>query len=975
MSKLHPRHVRPGALASSNPNRRLQPLALLVGLAVAQWAATSARADSGSGADTISANALNPASLSSARDKDPDGLGEASHSRSPTGFMYPYPWVIRTPNKSESGWLSNASVEVGGLAVMGDKEASKFREYKDLKTGAYLNNFSVQAEKPADAYYVDVYGGGLGRDDQYLSLTTGRYNDWKVKAFFNKTPHVFTATYRDLWTGTGSSTLTLKPPLTAGPVLTSVPPSTADAAARTLIAAENTVRSAVANLSDSTLGLIRQKGGLRLDLTLPGDWKFFAGYSNEHREGSRPFGMIFGGGGGAGSVEIPESIDYNTIDFLTGVNWGTARTSLNLQVSASLFRNHITTETIDNPWPVAVPNTAANLAAGAQMTGITSYPQGQFALYPNNDAYTVKAEAAHAIPEFAHARFTGVFLATSTRQNDALIASVPQTGAIVNGIAGGSWDTPDSLWKKNAGAKIDSKLLDLGLAFNPVAGLDVKGKLRHYETSNSTEYWACNPLTGQWGRLINNGGSVVFASPATTVDNPVGTTINGYNGAGCDINAVKALNGGHGLVPNAGNINIRNIPYEYKQDNYSVGADYRIANSQNLNLSFEREEFKRQHRERDKTWEDKIKIGYVNRALAGGTLRASFEDARRRGSTYNSDPYEEFYSASFADRTPTVGNIVSWIHVQPLHRKFDLADRDTSILNLRFNHALTEELDLGAALQLKASKYPSSQYGRRGTWSQNSFNADINWQPSPEVSVYGYLTQQTGHITQAGDQTNACTIGTTYYFLRDATGNVAISNAAPTPAQTLAGVTVVSTSTPNSTPGSASNWTTLCESGPSDANPLFNSSRVWTVTQNDSNTTFGLGSKLDLGKAKLDLNYGFSYGRTKFSYTYNPYGLGILTIGTPTGAQNVIASLIGDGLPTQVIQTDQFDASLLVPLGKSAAVRFLLREEIGKYRDPHYDGVAANRIPYATANPGAFLDAGPQDYKVTSVGVLLQYNW
>jgi hypothetical protein len=922
-------------------------LASMVGLALAQWTALPARADSGVAVDTAQANAMNPAGLSTARRKDPDGLGLTLNPRSPTGFLYPDPWLLPPPNKTDTGWEVNASVEVGGLRVSGDSAASKFREYKDLKSGLYLNNFSVTAEKPADAHFLDIYGGGLGRSDQYLSVTTGRYNDWKLKAFYTETPHVFTSTYRSLWNGVGTGSLTLKPGLglTAGP-----------AAPATVLSTEAAVRAAVDATPDSVLSLVRKKGGVRLDALFADNWKAFVGYTNEHRQGARPFGMIFGGGGGAGSMEIPESIDYNTHDLYAGVQWGNARTQVNVLASGSYFRNHVPTETIDNAWFVAVPG---------GVTGITSFPQGQFALYPNNDAYTLKLEAAHAMPDFYRSRITAVLQTTSTRQNDALLPSVVQPGLLVNGLDG-QWNTQASLSKSTAGAKIDSRLADLGLAMAPVDGLDLRAKLRHYETSNSTEYWACNPLTGQWGRLINNGSSAVTANPAVNAQNPAGTTVNSWNAAKCDINAVKALN----LAPAAGNINIRNIPYEYTQDNLSASGDYRLTMRQSLNLAIERETFKRKYRERDETWEDKIKLGYVNRDLVGGTLRASVESTRRRGSTYNSDPYEEFYSGSMGPLPNVAGtNVSSWIHTNDLHRKFDLADRDTQVLNLRFNHMLRDDLDIGLALQLKDSSYPTSEFGRKGHWQQNSLNADINWQPQPDLSVYGFASRQTGSMRQAGTQAGACALGTTYYFRSDGSIGAGAAAAALTPAQIAAGITTVTTSTVT-----VANWQTLC-AATADNDPLFAAGRVWNVRQDDQNTNLGVGVRWDLGRALLDLNYTYSAGRTRFAYTYNAAGLGIVTSGAATPTQQLVLGLVGDGLPDQVIRTNLIDASLRVPTSKLSALRFIVRHETGKYRDPHYDGVAQNRVPYATANPAAFLDTGAQDFRATAVGVMFQLNW
>ena len=47
--------------------------------------------------------------------------------------------------------------------------------------------------------------------------------------------------------------------------------------------------------------------------------------------------------------------------------------------------------------------------------------------------------------------------------------------------------------------------------------------MRYYDTDNRTEYLACNPLTGQWGRLLNNGSGGSFVTPNLTVgNNPAG---------------------------------------------------------------------------------------------------------------------------------------------------------------------------------------------------------------------------------------------------------------------------------------------------------------------------------------------------------------------------------------------------------------------------------------------------------------------
>lgn len=914
-------------------------LAACVASALAQLAAAPAHADSGVGVDTTLGNALNPAGVSSAGARDPDGLGEASHTRTPTGLMTVDPYALRAPTKSASGWLTSASVEAGVIAQSGNIDAQKYREYRSIPNGPLIANYRFQAVKPEGAYFVELLGGSPGRSDQFFGLSGGRYNDWKVSTFYSEIEHVYSTSYRNLWSGTGTGRLTLNN-LPAGPLA----PATA---ATTDIAIGN----AALATPNSELSVTRRKGGIRVDMNLPSDLKFFASYSTEKREGARPFGLVSGGGGGTGGIEVPETVDYDTHDVIAGLQWSNLRTNVNLQASASMFRNNTSTQTVDNPMFLPAAN------------GITSFPQAVFALAPSNDLYSVKGEVAHAMPEFYRARFTGVVSASSSRQNAALIPSTPYAGAVVNGVAGGAWDTVASLSKPTAGARIDSTLVDLGLALTPVTGLDVKTKLRRYETSNDTEYWACNPLTGQWGRLINDGSGGAFATPNTAAGvNPAGTTLAGYNGAGCDAAAVTALN----LVPTAGNINIRNIPYDQKQTNASVGADWRLSTARNLNVALERETIDRSHRERAQTHEDRIKLGYVDRSLAGGTLRMSVEESRRGGTPYVSDPYDEFYSASFGGIPATTGtNLTSWIHVNDLHRKFDLADRNQTVLNLRWNQALRDDLDLAVTGQLKDQRYPDSAYGRNGHQRQNSLTLDLNWQPTQQTSLYGYGSQQFGHMTQTGVQQNACVLGTTYYVYSD--GSIATTGT-PTAAQVAAGITVVG----NSGAVTAANFAALCGSA-SATSPLYPTSRSWTATQNDNTTSFGFGGRHDAGKVRFDGNFTFVRGRTRIGYGYNPAGLGLITSGAPTAAQQTALGLIGTGFSDVVFHQNQFDASVIVPLNKSTVLRVMLRHEIGRVRDFHYEGVAANPDP--SNNQQTYLDSGPQDYRVTAIGALLQISW
>jgi len=884
------------------------------------------------GQDATPGNALNPRTVSSIVERDPEGLGIAVNSRTPTGLLIPPAPLVKEPRKTSSGMLYRGSVELGGIGVGGDKEAAKFNEYKDLDSSLYLNNFTFMLEQPKSGFHLDAVGGGVAREDQYYGVDMGRYNTWRVRGSFSEIPHVFTSTYHSLWDGVGSDLLTL----------TGLRPGGTTDAATT----QANMLLAIASTPDSELELYRKRSRARFDLTLPANWKAFATYANERREGSRPFGAVFGGGGGGGNIEIPESIDYTTQDVLAGLQFANPMTSLNLQVTASFFQNDIDTLTFENPLFITT-NTIQGVPS-------TTFTRGQFDVYPDNNYLNFKGEYGRKFPKFLKSRFTGVVSFARSEQNNNLIpwALEPLTGGTINGVSTANmWNTTASLTRTSADAQIDTTLVDLGIILNPSQTLAVKGKVRYFDTDNSTEFFACNPLTGQWGRLLNNGSGGSFVTPNVTVgNNPPGTLNTGYNGTGCNYAATRAL----GLAPSAGDVSIRNVPFEYRQLNSTVTADYRMNRTNSLEGTYERENFHREYRDRDETWEDKIRLGYVNRALENSTLRVSYEYGRRRGSDFLASPLAEFYSISFGPvPTAATTNMASWLRNVDQFRRFDVADRNQNVLNARFNYGITSTLDASVAVQARDVEYPASEYGRNEHFKLTSPSVELNWQPSPTTSAYGFYSYQQGAQHQAGLQPNACVMNNFYFFFSDGSVQTNATGVAPAPP---AGTSLVSTQQVL-----AANWRSLCGTA-SAVSPLFPISRTWDVSQKDHNTVTGLGFHYEMGKVLSDLAYTYSNGRTKIGYGYNPAALGL-------NATQV--ALAGDGWSDLVFTQNIVEANALVPIRKRFSLRLIYRYEDGKIRDWHYDGVSVNPMP---ANNGAYLDFGPQDYKVHVFGALFRYE-
>jgi len=880
-------------------------------------------------------NALNPQPVNpstAGRWMDEEGLGtRIPAARGPSGKLYNIPLDPGgEADDKKKEWSFRGVLEAGAIGVSGDEKSWGWLRYKDIRDGAYLNYFTLSGERPDQARYLEAVGGAVGMHDQFYRVQFGRYNDWKVTAFYDGTPQVFTTTYRSLWNGLGTANMTLA---------TLAPGGTTSAAAT-----QANIQNALLATDNSTLEVLRKKAGVRVDMRLAEGWKAYAAVTDERRSGAKPFGAVFGGGGGGGNVEIAEPIDYKTQDFVAGVQFSDPRTSFNLGASASFFRNDIDTYAFQNPLFITT-NGSTGLAP-------TSFTYGRFDSAPDNQHFNLKGEYSRALPDFFRGQLTATVALGTMRQDDPLVAPTEFSLAGGTVTAGGvslanQWNTTAALSRQSADARVDTRLADFMLTTRPAKDVDVRGKLRYYETRNSTQYLSCNPLTGQFGRILNDGSglSLVGASTAAGV-NPAGTSANAFNAAACDVAAAQQL----GLVPASGNVPIASAPYDYRQVLANLTADWRVGRAATLTGSFEHEALRREARERDETREERLKLGYVDRGTIEGSIRVWYEYARRRGDDYDVNAFEPYLSASLGP-FPSTGNNVnvgSWFHTIAQFRSFDIADRDQNTLNGRVDYTLHQNLDGALSMQLKDAHFPA-ELGRTGRQRTGSLTLDLSYQSGSAAVLYGYYTHQRGTLEQKGVQPNNCVTGTTYYFYSDGrVQSAAIGAAAPA---APAGTTLVATR--DVLP---SNWMDVCgAAGPTS--PLFPDSRGWDVESKDRSDVFGFGVKYDLGRVKLDGNFTRSLGRTQIGYTYNAAALGLSALQ---------ADLAGSGFSDLVFAQNVLTASAFVPINKTWAMRLLVRHETGKIRDWHYDGVAANPMP---ANNALYLDAGPQDYRATAVGI------
>ncbi|MBI4996005.1 MAG: MtrB/PioB family outer membrane beta-barrel protein [Rhodocyclales bacterium] len=925
---------------------RTKLLAACVGAALAQWGSGTALADSAVGVDTAIGNALNPPGRSSMPRPIADDAFDTVR-RSPSGQLYGLPPAPPEEfRKTDSGWEFIGGIEFGVLGGAG-KQNAKYREYKDFKSGAYLDYFELEGEKPDTAHFLQAFGGGLGHEDQFIGLQFGRYNDWKLRSFYNETPHVFSTTFKPIYRNTGTS----KPALDNG-----TPGGNGATTAAALLAYSKT-------LPDTEVGLVRKKGGTRLDLTLTDKWKTYASITSEKRTGERPFGLQDGG------VEAIEPIDYETNDLAAGVSYTDRLTAFNLRTSVSLFRNNI-----DYFFPrkaLVGANAAPTTVTGAA-NSTTGIDFASYTLAPDNEAYNVKGEYSRKLPDFFKGRFSAAVAWGSSRQDDKIrtplepnspnFSSAGIVQAAANGVA---WDpnnwngvngSPTS--RATAGQRIDSTLYNLSLLLHPLDELGVKGTFRHYETDNkSGTYYAYNPLTGQWGYGIQEGAFNTVAPLA-------------IGGVGCQPAPGRPIVPGctgaaYAAAAFANSRAMYMPPRDYKQTNYTVSADYDLGDASSLEATLERENFSHTFRERDKTWEDKIKLTYADRSLGDATLRASYEQDRKRGSFY--DPlvnsrgglnWFAIYGIPYSRATlqdiiansgavingvtnplagtltaagvVTAGSVLNWLTLAGNFNsggmmKTDQADRDQSIANVRLNYMARPDLDIGTMVQARRVRYPTNTLAAQKD-NLTSVNFDVNYQPALGTLISAYYSRQDGRQRQRENFSSNVQART--YAYRMCGGD---------------GVNPLALTVDN-------------------IDCFLNNQRDpgLDMMMNTKSTTdvFGFNVAHHFGPIGVSASYTYTESLTRISQIY---GLTALTL-----AQQAIVNSYG-AWPDMTMKQHSLELNLILPIDKKTAARFVYHYDKLKLRDWHYDYRALN-----TTTTFIPADYGPQNYTADMFGVFLQ---
>ncbi len=321
-------------------------------------------------------------------------------------------------------------------------QKAKFNEYRDIRTGP-TGQFEVQYERKA--YYLDLSGYDIGRNDQRYGLFGGQWGSFRYEFKYDEIPHNLTENARTFYSGVGGSSLTYTPQ----------PPST--------FLPNRDVSTW--NTFDYSIERRNYGGGFKLDMFKP----FFFGISavREERAGVIPIGAAGTSPGGI-SIELPAPVNYLTDTIRVEAGYIKNPLSLMLHYTYGQFENK--NELLDFRDP-ATFNTAAT-------TDTVTRP-------PDNDYFKFDFTGGVKLPY--NTKFDANASYARNESSAALLNSyVSDVSAAASNI-GQQGRTGILLSNPLFNGRVDIQNYNFVLTTKPIYFLDAKIFYKYYQTSNKSD--------------------------------------------------------------------------------------------------------------------------------------------------------------------------------------------------------------------------------------------------------------------------------------------------------------------------------------------------------------------------------------------------------------------------------------------------------------------------------------------------------
>lgn len=544
------------------------------------------------------------------------------------------------------------SVTMGGAGSTQNVKSFKFGEYSGVfgdngyAVGGADLNYSQKS------YFVNVFAEDLGLNNRNMQMEAGSYGDYKVSVGYSELPHYISNVSQSPYEGIGGTSLQLP---------------------GNFVKANTTTAMRMTSLNDSDLTMKRSAESFGIAKSFGEDLDFKASFKNEDKNGVYSLGGTFGTtGGNTRAIVLPEVINQSAKDFTATLAHNTEKYQAQLDYSLSIFNNNVKSMTFENPY------SGTAMAA----SGLISLPQ-------DNQYWKVGASGGVDLP--LASRLSAVAEYGAMTQNDTLLPFALGTST---GL----------LPRATADAEIDIVHLLLNASSNPLPGLNLTAKYRHYETINKT------PQT-----------LFLYAKNDTLTQATMTSDFALYS-----------------------------QPYEYKQNLMTLDGVYHLFKGTNLKMGYAYELMDRTGREVGQTNEYTFKTGIKSNYFSSFSVGFDASIAKRNETdAYNSSRVfdqrhtQEYINAQLAAGVPRS----SLFDENILLRRYDVADRDRVKYGANLTFFPITDATVGVYYNYKNDQFGKSILGLNSS-ETHSITADVNYTPSETTSYFAYYTYERVYTQQ-----------------------------------------------------------------------------------------------------------------------------------------------------------------------------------------------------------------------------------
>jgi len=529
-------------------------------------------------------------------------------------------------------WSLRASTAF--FAVSDERASSKLQEYRDLSDG-FTAGLEAKYRRGNTAF--NLVGRQLGRDDQDLRLDVGSAGKVQLSALYDEIPHRFAFGATSLYGGIGSSHLTIPDSIQAD-----LQNSTSNA---------NLAQKAGAYVSSQGVSideeLRRKQAGAEVVLLATYPLVAKASFSNESRDGLRPYSGSFGFGE---FVELPWPVEYDTREARVSLEW--AKPESRLQANAayrySTFVNHIGSFLFDNPFRISDGAAlAGTFNAGPVMGRMTLEPSNQY--HEGTGSFVIKD-----LP--LRSTFTGLVSLGFMRQDEPLVPFSTNTVDILSSPTLPSFNATDpaGLPRPTARAAIDTQTAHVRWTSGSIGGLHLSAQYRLSRLDNREE-----PFT-----------FFMFVREDQDVRRPE-TTGGTY----------------------------QTVPADYTRHTFTGEAGYDLPRDSRLTLAYTFERMNRVFREVAWMNDNRLKVQFDTRRFGLLDLKSWYQRTNRGTADYRAFQYNEVQGNPLAHP------------MLPYLRKFDETPYHRNEAQVMATAYVTDSTSLSAHAQYVSTDYIDSPAG------------------------------------------------------------------------------------------------------------------------------------------------------------------------------------------------------------------------------------------------------------------------